>query len=397
MIPLVIPIGGATILGGNSEEAAPTTDPLATIDAFTSSFTSLFQDHILNMASTFWSGYYSLFFVPLVLWLTYHGIRYMNGAIKGDVFRKEINRAGVILIFMVVGYTAVPIIEMVGDSINGFLTTTSNKYSGKVIQSIASENSTSLDLSADTPENRALLAAINKSDMAHYHVLYEMGQAAKTDHQTLSSKDVQTIETLKQEAGVELNSEDLNTSLFEKKAPLPDLSLTSFNIVDFMTYILMIVGACLKSLMLILRLFLVALMRFSFPIALSLSLIPTMEKTALTWLESYLTVVLLGVTITLISAISSMSCNIASVSNGIEVSFLAALIAFMSGIFYLLSPALTVMMFGGSQTVAQLPQQIYFAAMGLISMAKVFPHAAKVLKVGTDTPTQSTPNGPTAV
>jgi hypothetical protein len=119
------------------------------------------------------------------------------------------------------------------------------------------------------------------------------------------------------------------------------------------------VGALLALIMKFLRTGILYLFRFALPIVVCLSFLPGEEDAWKKWWQNYKTLALMLVTFTIIESLSRMGWLATRAYAHVDgIATANAVMAFIIGIFYILSPTLTVMMFGGSQTMGSISGQI---------------------------------------
>lgn len=363
-----------------------------------------FDTEFMSMTSAFWSGYYAIFLTPFIIWLIFLGFKIMY-RVKAETLIKERDRALAITFFMVVGFTALPVIEGIGKELNNVV----SKGGQNFIESFAKRDLRSvnerkrqailkygnhvntqrpLDLSSDDDVNGFFSQMVQNSGGIGYFVLANAcDEEAANQYRCLSENQAKTVNDIMERSGraLELSAIQAADAEAQKKADRiahlsPDsmigqegtkITLWDLDVVDIITMFFELLGTVMMVFMRCIRLFLLAFSRFTFPIALALSYIPTCHDTWKAWLDSYKTIILWSVVIILIGVITQMTTAIFIVSNdSLETRFMGAIFVLLFGLLYLLSPTITVINFGGSQAISGMPSQIWSSAAGMYGIGK---------------------------
>ncbi|GHU60448.1 hypothetical protein FACS1894121_0480 [Bacteroidia bacterium] len=141
-----------------------------------------------------------------------------------------------------------------------------------------------------------------------------------------------------------------------------DRGIFDWNFADIIATIFMVLGALIKVIIMFVRGVLLIVLRFSLPLVVAMSFVPTFEGAIKEWWESYKTLALWLIPLTIIELVSTTSWVIAQTATTWDgSSMINACVALVCGILYMLAPQITAMMFGGSPAMAGISQPIMSA------------------------------------
>jgi hypothetical protein len=234
---------------------------------------------------------------------------------------------------------------------------------------------------------------------AHEKILFDQGtlNAAKDMSNVLLPEDAAHIQRMMSESGaMDANTDNVMQSgmtEFKKASAMAakwevyrdmdpddlmlgaasdDISIWRSSLADIIAMLFLFVGAVFKVIILFIRGCLLFVFRVALPISIALSFIPTFENAVKDWWDNYKTLALMLVTMTCIEALMTASWLVTRTSVDIpSAGIVNALVAFIGGILYLLTPTITVMLFGGSQAMAGLSQQVMSAGAMMVAASKL--------------------------
>lgn len=306
------------------------------INSFTSDFEVFFNTKILSMLSEHVGGYYSVFGVGAVIYLVYCGVMISLGDQTAKDIQSMIRKGLFSLLFLVLGYILIPAMDLFGEVCIDYLSPDDRSY--------------------------AMQLAIDKSDAM---------DATRNSEYQLTEADIKNVKESQaavstqqyQDAQID-NANDFN----EERKGESIWGMIKSGIASVFAKLFLIIGSICKMIITFFMLVIKGLLRITFPIAVSLSLIFKADKALESWWESYITIVMMGVVIAAIAKMQDlMIMDFTSPSlDGSQLGICA--MAFAFGVAYLCAPTLTVLCFGGSQAAAQLPQQISSAMMGVAGL-----------------------------
>lgn len=311
------------------------------LNEFTENFEDFFNDNILSMLSEYVGSYYGIFGAALLIYLTYNGVRIALGWVDGKEMSGIFRKAAIALFFLLFGYSLIPAMDYFGEA---------------AIEYVLPTKLTSNSLQNSIDKSQAI-------------------DGIRQEEHQLSSGDIERI----QEAQSEIDKAEYRGATIDNAKDF-DEDGKSFSIWGMLksgvawifSKIFLIIGALCKMIITFFILVIKGLLRITFPIAVSLSLIFKAEKALEAWWESYITVVMMGVIIAAISALQNLMIDQFTNTSLDSAQLGVCLMAFAFGIAYLCAPTFTVMCFGGSQAAAQLPQQISTAMMGVVGLSVAF-------------------------
>ncbi|GHT16748.1 hypothetical protein AGMMS4956_19740 [Bacteroidia bacterium] len=376
-------------------------------DTFFASLRDVFFGEQGTGTNGLWGTWYAMIASPLLIMFAVKGIQLMMGSIDGQKLQKELRQFGYALLFLGFGMFAMPIIELVAKELNGFMKEKVVNTAGQMYDANAKK------LAALKQQESAIQSAVFKSvtgidpetsefirnNTTTENILLDQTaqQEAKKQSQVLDKQDVARLQEIQHESGAADNLtniiletdiaalKDINKIEAKNKTwdavrnmnpenfeiETEDKSLLSWGPVDIVTSIFTILGALIQVIILFIRGVLLIILRFSLPIVIAMSFFPTFEGVVKEWWESYKSLALWLIPITVIEVISQVSWCVARTNVDIEnVGIMNAMTAFVCGILYLLVPTLTSMMFGGSPAMAGISQQIMSAGAVMYSLTK---------------------------
>lgn len=349
-------------------------------DTFNAKLSTEFLGRFLDFANSMWMGYYGLFVLPVVVFLLITGLRYMINDIDGNKLRQTLISFGKYLFLCIFGYFMLPTIEAIEQSIEN--TVQNLAASAKVSMVTAAEHkATILDERYKEQLNKFCDVYREKMGGSEYSYLWENNTDPQAvwqcqflvlqNTEPITPEVANDVKELQATAGVvydaqsdavaaQKNAEELSRMMSPdgNVAKSDDESVSMFSWKELVSAVLQFVARLIETLVRTIRIFILIILRFTFPIAIGVSIIPGLTKTAEAWWDSYKTVLLWGVVMIVISVIANYAQNIALGASDGTMAFMGILIQFIAAVAYLLSPNFTVMCFGGSSAVSQLPQQM---------------------------------------
>lgn len=357
----------------STEAAEKGSDLLTAISQTETSVVTYIQDYILSLTIIGASNW--VFFItsfPLLVWIAITGWKVMLGAIKGDALRKEMMRVFMLLMIVFGGSAIMGGVNIVQNQFSTYI----SKFASSTSQTVRmTHTSESIDLKkwfSDT-ELEDYKSYKSKPDPTAYAPLslkisskIESLFSDKSQRELINdgyTKDPSAMTELKKTqdlAGLVDIAKGADTGILSPQEFAEEYfsfrgeqSLLSQPFSMIVAYCLQCAGGLFKLLMRVFQLLLMGLMQIVFPLAITLSLIPTMEKTWESWLQNYIGIMLLGVTLSVINGM--MGIIHASV---MAEPLFSILMMFVTGVMYLLAPAISVILFGGSGSISGLPGQI---------------------------------------
>ncbi|MDR1417273.1 MAG: hypothetical protein LBJ57_07655 [Prevotellaceae bacterium] len=371
---------------------------------FSKTLDGMFFSHLRSLADVLWTGgWYGIALLPVIIMLGINGIRFAAGEFDGDKYRGLLRKFFYSLLFLGFGLYGMPLVEQLAT----YLNTAVISQVGQVPEKMYSINRDKVAAAgqrisgalaaaaasgdAKDPELTAFIAGLT----AHEKILFDQGtlNAAKDMSHVLLPEEVSQLQSIISKSGaidaeadkaLQAGMADLkNASQAAAKwdtyrqmdpeelmlgAASDKVSLWSSSLADIVAMLFLLIGTVFKVIILFIRGCLLFIFRISLPISIALSFMPTFEGAVKEWWENYKTLALMLVTMTCIEALMTASWLATRVATDIPSAGITnALVALIGGILYLLTPTITVMMFGGSQAMAGLSQQVMSA--GAIMMA----------------------------
>jgi hypothetical protein len=355
---------------------------------------------LMDMVGMAWGvAWYGMAAVPIFLMLTTKLVWYAMGKYEGGKLKSEFTKLMSTSLLLMVGFAGMPLTEYMVSLFNTELQNTvadAPKRMKEAMKVKASDEAKAfiekleqMNASADDPQVDKFLNSLSFHSKAI--LSQQVDSEASRQSKQLSQEEISEIRQLISKSGVKdrvLLNDDLkddfkkltNTSdglarvealqnlnpdeLMEQVSDM-DFGLFSGNFIpNVLTFLLLLVGALFKIVIVFMRGALVFIFWMAFPIVVALSFVPTMEDTVKEWWNSFKPILLLTVTLTLIEAIANMVMmhNLAEGNVGGITNALAALVV---GIMYLMSPQISVMLFGGGSAVAGLGQATTTGGMAM--------------------------------
>ncbi|MDR3188578.1 MAG: hypothetical protein LBT94_05270, partial [Prevotellaceae bacterium] len=366
-----------------------------------------FFSQLRSLSEMVWAGsWYGIVLLPIIIMLSVNGIRFAVGEFDGDKYKGLLRKFFYSLLFMAFGLFGMPLIELLASYMNTSLvnqvgqvpenmyninkqkmTAAGQRISGAIAEAAAKGD-------AGDPEVTEFINGLS----AHEKILFDQStlNAAKDMSNVLLPDEAKHIQHIMSESGAVDKETDKvlqkgmtefkNASAMAAKwevyrnmdpeslmlgAASDDVSLWSSSPAEIIAMLFLFIGAVFKIIILFVRGCLLFVFRVSMPIAIALSFVPTFEGAVKDWWENYKTLALMLVTMTCIEALMTASWLISRTSVDVEnAGIINALVAFIGGILYLLTPTITVMLFGGSQAMAGLSQQVMSAGAMMVGGAK---------------------------
>ena len=349
-------------------------------DTFNAKLSTEFLGRFLDFANSMWLGYYGLFVLPVIIFLLITGFRYMINDIDGNKLRQTLLSFGKYLFFCIFGYFMLPTLEAIEQSMEN--TVQNLAASAKVSMVTEAQNkATILDERYKEKLNEFCDLYREKMGGSEYSYLWQNNTDPQAvwncqflvlqNTEAITPEIASDVKELQAAAGVVYDAQSDATAANKNAAELErmmspdgnvaqndDESVSMFSWKELVSAILQFISRLLETLVRTIRIFILIILRFTFPIAIAVSIIPGLTKTAEAWWDSYKTVLLWGVVMIVISIISAYAQNITLGASDGTMAFMGILVQFIGAVAYLLSPNLTVMCFGGSSAVSQLPQQM---------------------------------------
>ncbi len=345
---------------------------------FLAKINSEFLGTFLSYANEMWLGFYGLFIIPTALFLLITGVRYMVNDLSGDKLKATYIKFGKYLFLCLFGYVLLPTIENIEQ---GFENLIAAKASTAKLSMIGKAEKKAAIYNAQYEEKRKEFCELYNEkmnrgetwwDTDNVEATLQLQRLATFNPDAISHLDANEVRELQAQANIvydarqdaEAANQDadrLNKMMSIESNEMQneeDESIFFMSFWEIITLLLSFLAGLIEVVVRMVRMFILIVLRFSFPIALGVTIIPGLEKTAESWWESYKTVLLWGVVLILVRLIISFSANMTAGFDDSAVQIVAALFQFIGGVFYLLSPNITVMCFGGSSAVSQLPQQM---------------------------------------
>lgn len=268
-----------------------------------------------------------------------------------DIIKSDSRRLIITLFFLYGGFTVMTIIEETVKFIEVEIVKSGNDFFGEISDDNTSDN----DIEADKIyksfiENSGTLG----KDVFEYNLIQE----GKDGSKILSKNEADKVDEIISKYGVNTTTDDDDPLLasaheFIKENKTENKSLWNFSISEFISEVCFFLSTLIQVLIRTIRMFFIILLKFAFPIAVMLSLIPKMEKTWTAWFESYITVLMWGITLSLIIVVSTfLHSALKGASAGGQ--FFIVIFQIVAMFCYILSPTITVMLFGGSQAMNSL-------------------------------------------
>jgi hypothetical protein len=339
--------------------------------------------------------------------LSINGIRFAVGEFDGDKYKGLLRKFFYSLLFLGFGLFGMPLLEMFATYLNTTLVNQVGQvpdkmYSlnrervaaaGQRISGAVAEMAAKGD--AGDPEVTAFINGLS----AHEKILFDQGtlNAAEDMSHVLLPDEAARIQDIMSKSGAMDTETDKvlkdgmtefkNASEMAKKwevyrdmdpdqlmlgAASDDVSIWSASIADIIAMLFLFVGTVFKVIILFIRGCLLFVFRIALPISVALSFMPTFEGAVKDWWENYKTLALMLVTMTIIETLMTASWLATRVATDVPSAGMTnALVALIGGILYLLTPTITVMLFGGSQAMSGLSQQVMSAGAMMAAGAKL--------------------------
>ncbi|MDR1226909.1 MAG: hypothetical protein LBK47_08450 [Prevotellaceae bacterium] len=375
---------------------------------FSKSLDETFFSQLRSLSDAMWAGsWYGVVLVPIIIMLAINGIRFAVGEFDGDKYKGLLKKFFYSLLFMAFGLFGMPATELLATYLNTSLVNQvghipESMYNvnrqkmaaaGKRVAGALAEAAAKGD--AGDPEVTAFINGLS----AHERILFDQMtlDAAKDMSNVLLPDEAERLQAMISESGAMSKGTDkvLQSGMTEFKnasklaekwevyrnmdpeklmlgGASDEISFWSMSFADIVTLLFTLIGALFKLIITFIRGCLLFVFRVSLPISIALSFIPTFEGAVKEWFSNYKTLALMLVTITCIEALMAASWLITRTSVDISsAGFINAVVAFIGGILYLLVPTITVMLFGGSQAMAGLGQQITTTMGVMLGLSKM--------------------------
>jgi hypothetical protein len=380
-----------------------------------------FSTSMMGVLNLFWAGYYGIFLTPAIIYITWFGIRYMAGSLSGDKLKKEFNKIFVFLALAGLGYIGLPLIEQMAQAFNKEIAEREKKIVPGLIKAqeakianlkekyktamaysgISDQDNNQFNTVVSGMENYLVERQAYVGPIALIAFDNDVMRETEKASRTLTGNEVTRVGEIITESGA--YSYTFQNAVDDQKAIISEVqtlnklnrlkdidpknysATDSFGILDFTLTDLFIVifewiGTLFQIVVRVMRMILLIMFRLTLPITLAITLLPTFESALKSWWEGYKTIALMLIPITLVNILTHLAWLISNtIADNMAITLFNAVIAFLSGGLYMITPTLTVIFFGGSQQVASLPQQMIMsgAATGAL-MVK----AGKFLKGG---------------
>jgi hypothetical protein len=373
---------------------------------FSKPLDAMFFSQLRTLADVMWTSWYGIILIPIIIMLSINGIRFAMGEFDGDKLKGLLRKFFYSLLFLGFGLYGMPLVEELATYMN---TAVINQV-GQVPEKMYSINQQKV-AAAGKRISGAIAEAAAKGDAgdpevttfingltAHEKILFDQGtlDAAKNMSNVLLPEEAAYIQKAMSESGALDTETDkvLKTNMTEFKnaaemakkwevyrdmdpedlmlgAASDDISIWRASFADIIAMLFLFVGTVFKVIILFIRGCLLFVFRVALPISIALSFMPTFENAVKDWWDSYKTLALMLVTMTIIESLMTASWLATRVSTDIPAAGMTnALVALVGGILYLLTPTITVMLFGGSQAMAGISQQIMTAGTLMVAGAK---------------------------
>ena len=375
---------------------------------FSKTVDATFFSHLRSLADVMWAGgWYGIVLIPVIAMLGVNGVRFMAGEFDGDKYKGLLRKFLYALLFMGFGLFGMPLIEMFSNYVNTELVNQVGQVPDKMYslnkERVAAAgqriSGAVAELAARGDAGDAELTEFINGLSAHEKILFDQGtlNAAKDMSQVLLPEEANRLQKLMSESGAMDTGTDKvlqdgmaefkNASAMAAKwetyrdmdpeklmlgAASDDVSIWRSSFADIIAMVFLFVGTVFKVIILFIRGCLLFVFRVSLPVSIALSFMPTFESAVKDWWENYKTLALMLVTMTAIETLMTASWLATRVAADVPAAGMTnALVALIGGILYLLTPTITVMMFGGSQAMAGLSQQVMSAGAMMTAGAKL--------------------------
>lgn len=350
-----------------------------------------FLDVFLDYANAMWVGYYTLFIGPTALFLGISSVGFMLGKFEGSKLRDLFNKFLRYLFLCLFGYGLLPAVEKMELGIEQIISSQGASAQMTLVDD-AVDNASALNEKYKAEVDRLVekyKAVHGKEtnlfgqDVTMTNVLLGLKKEVTTNYIAIDPMEAKEMDELFIQQGLTYRALDDAQVANANKAKMQSYFSAESNVVEsedsawykvtfveIVTKILSFFAGLLEVLVRMVRMFILIILRFTFPIALALSIIPGMESTIKSWWESYYTILMWGVTLIIVKFIISISASITVGAEDSTAAIMGAIFQFVGGVCYLLSPSITVMCFGGNSVVSQLPQQMVQAGAAVMSMTK---------------------------
>jgi hypothetical protein len=373
---------------------------------FSKSLDAMFFAQLRALADVMWTSWYGIILIPIIAMLSINGIRFAMGEFDGDKLKGLLRKFFYSLLFLVFGLYGMPLVEQLATYMNTAVINqvgqvpekmyTINKQkveaAGKRISGAIAE--ATAKGGAGDPELTAFINGLT----THEKILFDQGalDAAKNMSNVLLPDEAAYIQKAMSESGALDTETDkvLKAGMTEFKnasemaakwdvyrqmdpdqlmlgAASDEVSIWYSSFADIVAMLFLFVGTVFKVIILFIRGCLLFVFRVALPVSIALSFIPTFENAVKDWWDNYKTLALMLVTMTIIETLMTASWLATRVATDIPAAGMTnALVALVGGMLYLLTPTITVMLFGGSQAMAGISQQILSAGALMVASAK---------------------------
>jgi hypothetical protein len=375
---------------------------------FSKTVDATFFSHLRSLADVMWAGsWYGIVLIPIIVMLGINGVRFAMGEFDGDKYKGLLRKFFYSLLFLGFGLFGLPLIEMFASYLNVALVNQIGQVPDKMYnlnrQRVAAAgqriSGAVAELSAKGDAGDAELTEFINGLSAHEKILFDQGtlDAAKDMSKVLLPGDAAEIQDIISRSGAmdtetdkvlkdgmtefknasEMASKwetfkDMDPEKLMLGVASDEVSLWRSSIADIIAVLFLLVGTVFKIIILFIRGCLLFVFRMALPVSVALSFMPTFENAVKDWWENYKVLALMLVTMTIIETLMTASWLATRVATDVPSAGLTnALVALIGGILYLLTPTITVMMFGGSQAMSGLSQQVISAGAMMVAAAKL--------------------------
>jgi hypothetical protein len=375
---------------------------------FSKSIDATFFSHLRSLADVMWAGgWYGIVLLPVVAMLAINGVRFAAGEFDGDKYKGLLRKFFYSLLLLGFGLFGMPLLEQFATYLNialvnqvGQVPIRMYDFNKQKMAAAGRRLSTALtEITAKGDAGDAELTEFISGLSAHEKILFDQGtlNAAKDMSHVLLPEESARIQKIMSESGAMDVGTDkvLQDGMTELKnasemaakwetfknmdpdklmlgAASDDISIIWSPFSDIIAMLFLFVGAVFKVIILFVRGCLLFVFRVALPITVALSFIPSFERAVKDWWENYKVLALMLVTMTCIETLMTASWLVTRGATDIpSAGIVNALVALVGGILYLLTPTITVMLFGGSQAMAGLSQQIMSAGAMMVAVSKM--------------------------
>jgi uncharacterized membrane protein YgcG len=364
--------------------------------------------HLRSLGDTmWWGGWYGIVLLPLIIAFIVNGIRFALGDMQGDQLRSFARKFLYSLLLMGVGLVAMPGIELLSQYLKEVVSAqvgnipkkmydmnaekmkaAGERISGALAEATVTGNAGDAEVSAfinqlDTHERilfdqmtlstaKDMSKVLLPNEVDRINDMISASGAMDTQMKEALKGDVQNFKNAAAAAEKWGVYKDISPDQLMLGAAGEDVSIWRASFADLIAMLFTFIGAVFKIIILFIRGCLLFIFRTAFPIVVALSFIPTFENALKEWWDNYKTLALMLVTMIVIETLMSVSWLTSRTAADVPAAgIINALVAFVGGILYLLTPTITVMLFGGSQAMAGISQQIMTAGGLMVGSAKI--------------------------